>query len=51
MTKKSTMAGQMSLFDLVSDEDRQSFEVHYPNVGEDDAKEALALKKRCLAFI
>ncbi len=39
--KKSTMAGQMSLFDLVSDEDRQSFELKYPNVGEYDAEEAL----------
>ncbi len=50
--KKSTMAGQMSLFDLVSDEDRQSFELKYPNVGEYDAEEALAYeKKRCLASI
>ena len=43
--KKSTMAGQMSLFDLVSDEDRQSFELKYPNVGEYDAEEALAYEK------
>ena len=36
----------MSLFDLVSDEDRQSFELKYPNVGEYDAEEALAYEKR-----
>ena len=48
--KKSTMAGQMSLFDLVSDEDRQSFELKYPNVGEYDAEEALAYEKEVLGI-
>lgn len=48
--KKSTMAGQMSLFDLVSDEDRLSFELKYPNVGEYDAEEALAYEKEVLGI-
>ena len=40
----------MSLFDLVSDEDRQSFELKYPNVGEYDAEEALAYEKEVLGI-
>lgn len=32
--KKNNMAGQMSLFDLVSDENKASFDVQLPDVGE-----------------
>ena len=48
--KKDSLSGQMSLFDLVSDEDRQSFELKYPNVGEYDAEEALAYEKEVLGI-
>lgn len=44
------MAGQMSLFEFVPDEDRQSFELKYPNVGEYDAEEALAYEKEVLGI-
>ncbi len=39
-SKKNTMAGQMSLFDLVSEEDKKAFEVKYPQE-EEFAKEIL----------
>ena len=48
--RKNAWEGQMSLFDLVSDEDRQSFELKYPNVGEYDAEEALAYEKEVLGI-
>ena len=46
--KKTSMAGQMSLFDLVSEEERQEYEMHLPNVGEFEREEFLAMEKEVL---
>ncbi len=46
--KKTSMAGQMSLFDFVSEEERQEYEMHLPNVGEFEREEFLAMEKEVL---
>ena len=43
--KKNNMAGQMSLFDLVSDEEKDSFEMPLPDVGEYPKEVMLAFEK------
>ena len=48
--KKHTMEGQMSLFDLVSEEDRKEFEIRMPNVPEYDKEEILAFEKEVLGI-
>lgn len=48
--KKSNMSGQMSLFDLVSEEDRRDFEVRYPEVGEFDQEVKLSFEKEVLGI-
>lgn len=49
-SKKHSMAGQMSLFDLVSEEDKKDFEVKYPNVGEFDKEVMLGFEKEVLGI-
>ena len=48
--KKNSFAGQMSLFDLVSDEDKKDFEIRMPNVGEYDKEMVLAFEKEVLGI-
>lgn len=48
--KKSEVAGQMSLFDLASEEEREAFELKYPDVGEFDKEEMLAYEKEVLGI-
>ena len=48
--KKSTMSGQMSLFDLVSEEDKKDFEVQYPDVGEFPKEMLLGFEKEVLGI-
>lgn len=48
--KKSNMSGQMSLFDLVSEEDKKEFEVRYPDVGEFEQEVKLAFEKEVLGI-
>ncbi len=48
--KKNSFAGQMSLFDLVSDEDKKDFEIRMPNVGEYDKEMLLAFEKEVLGI-
>ena len=48
--RKSSMTGQMTLFDLVSDEEKESFDVHYPDVGEYDKELKLAFEKEVLGL-
>ncbi len=43
--KKATMAGQMSLFDIVSDEHKEEFRVKIPDVGEFDNELLLSFEK------
>lgn len=46
--RKSSMAGQISLFDLVSEELKTEFEIALPDVGEYEAGEKFALEKEVL---
>ncbi len=46
--KKNSMAGQMSLFDLVPEEEKQEFEIKLPDVGEFDREEFLFMEKEVL---
>lgn len=48
--KKSMMSGQMSLFDLVPEEERQDFEVKYPAVGEFEKEVLLGFEKEVLGI-
>ena len=48
--KKNSFAGQMSLFDMVSDEDKKDFEIRMPNVGEYDKEMVLAFEKEVLGI-
>ena len=46
--KRDTVSGQMSLFDLMGEEDRQEFEVRMPDVPEYGRQELLAFEKEVL---
>lgn len=46
--RKYSMTGQMSLFDMVSDEQKAEFEVPLPDVGEYEKEAKLALEKEVL---
>ncbi|MCR5501703.1 MAG: DNA polymerase III subunit alpha [Lachnospiraceae bacterium] len=48
--KKSNMAGQMSLFDLVGAEEKESFEISLPPVGEYDKDMLLSFEKEVLGI-
>ena len=48
--KKSNLAGQLSLFDLVSEEEKSSYEIQLPDVGEYDKEMLLALEKEVLGI-
>ena len=42
------MNGQMSLFDFAAEEDKKSFQITFPNVGEYSREEYLAYEKEML---
>lgn len=46
--RKYSMTGQMSLFDMVSDEQKAEFEIPLPDVGEYEKEEKLAFEKEVL---
>ena len=48
--RKKSMTGQLSRFDVVSDEDKAEFDVHYPKVGEYDKELKLAFEKEVLGI-
>ena len=48
--KKNSLAGQMSLFDLVSDEVKKEYQIHYPDVGEYSKEELLGYEKEVLGI-
>lgn len=48
--KKSGMTGQMSLFDLVSEEDKKDYAVQYPPVEEFDKETLLGFEKEVLGI-
>ncbi len=49
-SKKNTMAGQMSLFDIVPEEDKKSFEFRMPAIPEFDRDMILAFEKEVLGI-
>ena len=48
--KKHSMAGQLSLFDIASEEDKKEFEIRMPDVEEYDKEELLAFEKEVLGI-
>ena len=46
--KKNTMAGQISMFDIVDEDEKKNFRVSFPNVGEYSKEELLAFEKETL---
>lgn len=48
--KKNNMAGQMSLFDIVSDEQKEEFDIKLPDVGEYSKEMKLAFEKEVLGI-
>ena len=48
--KKNNMAGQISLFDIVSEEDKSDFEIKMPDVGEYSKEMKLAFEKEVLGI-
>ena len=46
--KKYSMAGQMSLFDIVDDEQKKEFDIRLPEVGEYEKETKLAFEKEVL---
>ena len=48
--KKQSMAGQLSLFDIASEEDKKEFEIRMPNVEEYDKETILAYEKEVLGI-
>ncbi len=48
--KKNSISGQMSLFDMMTDEDRADFELVLPKVSEFDKEELLSFEKEVLGI-
>ncbi len=48
--KRTSMEGQLSFFDLVAEEDKQSFQVVFPKVAEYDKELLLAFEKETLGI-
>ncbi len=48
--KKGMMSGQMSLFDIVSEEEKAELEIKMPDVGEYDKELLLSFEKEVLGF-
>lgn len=48
--KKSAITGQMTLFDFVEDDDKNGFEIDFPNVGEFEKSELLSMEKEILGI-
>lgn len=48
--KKKSLAGQMSLFDFASEEDKKAFEIQYPAVGEYSKEIKLGFEKEVLGI-
>ena len=48
--KKTVMEGQMSLFDFAAEDDKQNFQITFPNVEEFQKEELLAFEKETLGI-
>jgi DNA polymerase-3 subunit alpha len=49
-SKKTVISGQLSLIDIVTEEEKDELEIKLPNVGEFDKAEMLAYEKEVLGF-
>ena len=49
-TRKNSMAGQLSLFDIASEDTREEFDIRLPNVGEYEKEILLGLEKEVLGI-
>ena len=47
--RKKSITGQMSLFDIVSDEDKSDFDIKYPNLPDYEKEEKLSFEKEVLS--
>lgn len=45
--RKYSMTGQLSLFDIVSDDQKSEFDIPLPDVGEYEKETKLAFEKKC----
>lgn len=48
--KKDNIAGQMSLFDFVDEEQKKAFSIHFPNIPEFEKDDLLAMEKEVLGI-
>ncbi len=48
--KKSAMTGQMSLMDLLGEEEKKAFDIRYPDVAEYEKEEKLSFEKEVLGI-
>ncbi len=48
--KKKTIEGQLSLFDLVSEEEKQNYQIHFPDCGEYQKDILLGFEREVLGF-
>lgn len=48
--RKYSLSGQMSLFDIVDEEQKKEFEIAFPNVGEYEKEQFLAYEKEVLGI-
>lgn len=48
--RKTSLTGQMSLFDFVGEEEKKHYEISMPNVGEYEKEQLLAFEKEVLGF-
>ncbi len=48
--KKDSVSGQMSLFDLMGEDEKEEYEMQLPDVGEFDREELLAFEKEVLGI-
>lgn len=49
-TQKNTMSGQMSLFDIVEEDEKEELEIKMPDVGEYEKELLLSFEKEVLGF-
>ncbi len=48
--RKNNLEGQMSLFDILPDENKEEYELRYPDIGEYDEDELLSFEKEILGI-
>ncbi len=49
-SRKNSMTGQLSLFDMVSEEDKKDFEIRFPDIADYEKDQILAFEKEVLGI-